>query len=608
MTTTGAPWRTLLVRAVAVGVAAIAAWLLVDRAIDGLRVVGQIDQRPLADAGPTWPLVVAAVVLVGVGALPAWRLVGRRLLAAFLAPLIGALLAAVSAMVTVVVASEPLRWFAAFAAAVNAAAVAAGATRRERGSSPGRPVGQRLAGLLFPGLLGAVVAAEASVLGRLPPPSGTTGWLRLARALGHGHRAVEPLLHLPQAASRLLASPLAAGCSAVGWLVTGHRSAALAASLLTLVSAAAVGAGACSVVEVARHLAHQASVRSGLVWVAGWLAAAAWAAGASATGDGLATGPALTVLWAASVAAAALLVAVLPPAGWPLRAGLVLVFVAAWTAPQGTAAAAVLAVVVWLRRAMGAQRSASAAGAPPVPAGSTSSSPAVGGRRPGLVGRAVDTGGLVAVLAAVAAWPVLSAVVSVGPFSPGLPPPGLVSRLADTWRVLGGRLVPAGVALGVVLVGTLVLARRRGLGLGSDAGLVALGATSLVVLLVARGWDVPAVSPLLQAPAADGAVLPLLLAAGAMAVWVLVGAAVGTGSPLRRPGTGGPHRPAESEPGSLPVPDPPASAVSPDAGAGPAELGPAELGPAGLGPTERGPAGPVPQVDEPDPTRRHSSP
>jgi len=555
----GRAGRLLSVRRLAgVLVGAAAGWVLAGRVGAGLHAVGQLDRTSPAAVGPAWALVVGMLVLTATGALPAWQLVGRRLLAVCLAPCIGALVASVSAMVAVAVASEPLRWFVAFAAAVDAAALASVAARRGPRQAPTLAWHQRLPRVLPPTLVVVAVGYVATTAGRGGAGrSAAAGWLALASALVRGHRAVRPLLSTPLAAAHLLGAPLGSGCAAVGWLVTGQRSTTLAAGLVALVAAAAVAAGACALGEVGGVLARRVGAGGGVLRTLGWVVGAAWAVAVCATAGGLSPGASLTTLWVAALVGAGLLTLVLPPAGWSLRSGVILLFVAAWASPMGTVTAAMLTVAVWVRRAVWAggpvEPGGPGAGGRPVEPGGPG--PTGAGTLPGgrlLVARAVDGLSALVVLGALAAWPVVSAVVSAAPPAVGLPPRGLAQRLQATWQAVGGRLGPAALALAVAAAGAVALTGcRRRFGLGSDAGLVFVGGGSLLVTLAARGWDVRTVAPLLQAPPTDGAALPLLLGTAVVAVWVV--AAVGAivvpaqatavvGSPAG-PGAGGAHPP-----------------------------------------------------------------
>lgn len=562
MTATGAGTRAALRRAAALVLAAASASVLVDRSVHG---VGVVAAGAVPGAGPWWAVVVGVAVLTGTGALPAWRLVGARPLALFLAPCLGALVAAASVVVTVAAASEPLRWYVAFGAAANAAALASAATHHDRTRRQARSA--RVG-------VGLVVAGAATyglrAVGRVPQaPVARRTWEPLAEAAVHGHRVAHRALGSHQAAAHLLSSPLAAGTAAVTWMVTGVRSAASATSVLAVVTAAAVAAAACALAEVGVAVAAALPAAAGpLPAAAAALAAAGGplpAAGGPGPASGVAgpgarpAGPAAgrgtvavqalaaagavawvlaaggvagpgavagdpTLLWSAAAVAVAVLCLVLPPTGWRLRASLVLAATCALAAPAGTVAAAVLALLVGARRALGAS------------AGTT------GPRR---LGNAAGT--LIAV-AAVLAWPVVAAVTAVGLPSLSLPPAGAAGRFHQAWVAVAPRLWPAAAAaVAVSALATAVLGRRRrGTGLASDVGLAVLGLVVPVAALLARWWGTALSLPLRLVPAGDAAVVLLLAMAAAMAVWSTVAvtaalAAGGSATALRRgPGSAAP--------------------------------------------------------------------
>lgn len=470
--------------------AAAAAAVLVDLAVHGVLTTRAAATGPVA-TGPWWAVAAGVALLTATGALPAWRLAGGRPLAVFLAPCLGALVAAVSAVVTVVGSSEPLRWYVAFAAAANAAALASVAGREHHRRRP-------TAG---PAVLVAVVLVAvgfgAAVLGRVGPgPVADATWEPLARVLVHGHAAVRPALEPSSTAVRLLSSPLGAGTASVTWLVTGATSGAVARGVLLVLTAAAVGAAACAVVEAggAAGTGRSPAVRlvAATAGIAFCLAAFGVAGPAAAGGD-------LTLLWAAAATGAAVLCLVLEPTGWHLRAGMVLGAVATLAGPPGVTAAAVLVVAVALRRVVG-----------------------VSGRGRGAL-RLVDlTGGLVS-LAAVAAWPVAAFFSGVGPPSAALPPSGGLARVGDAWRSVASPMWPLVPAAAVAVVAAVVVGRhRRRAGLAGDAGPALVAAVVVAAQLAAVGWDTGVSLPLRLEPHRLVAALPLLVASALMAVWAPV--------------------------------------------------------------------------------------
>lgn len=501
----------------AVGAAALAA----DRAAHGVAATGSVAAS--AVDGPWWVVIAGVALLAVTGALPAWRLAGPRAVAVFLAPCIGALVATVSAVVTVTVASEPLRWYVAFGAAVNAAALASTA-----GHHPRRP-----RSLLAPvALLAAVAAAlgyASSALGRVAvTPQATHTWIALVPMLVRGHGAVTAGLSAAgrTAVVHLLSSPVAAGMAAVTWLVSGSHSVGAAVGVSAAVTAAAVGVAACAIGEVAPALlrlsgpgadATGGGGRTAVAtpvrpWVGGLrvaavrgaavLAACGFVLAAVAAGGRSALGGDQTLLWSAALAGAAVLTLVLQPTGWRLRAALPLGALVALTAPLGALSAAVVVVAVTARRVAG---------------------------RPGAhrgARRLIDVAGALVGLAAVGAWPAVAAVVGAGPPSPALPPGGGPERMHAAWRALGPTLWPAAAAVVLAAVGTVVLGRwRRRRGLAADAGLALVGAVAPVAAIVAAGWATPLVQPLRLQPLILAGMPLVVTGAAVVAVWTVVATA-----------------------------------------------------------------------------------
>ncbi len=455
--------------------------LLGDRAVAG----GQRAVAVAAGAGAPpfalWRGVVAIGLLAVVGLLPAWRLAGRRPVALFLAPCLGGAIAGVSAAVTVGVASEPLRWFVAFAAAANAAAaasLAAPAERRAEAPPGARARSRRLGRLALeaaPVLLGVALVGSA-LAGRGAAAGATEHWLPLAGLLVRGHRALQPALASPAEAQRLLASPLGAGIGAVTWLVTRSRSPLLATWAVGGVVLAALGVGGAAMTEAVQ--AAWASGRSRRL--VGVLLGMAWVlAGAALLGAELVDGS-LGALWAVPAASAVLLGLVVPWQGWSVRAALLLGVVGALAAPMGSVAMVGLVLALVLRRR-------------------------VLGRR-GLLAGVVGTAGLLAGVAAAVAWPVVAALKGAAVVRVGPAPGSIPTRLDDAWHeVVAAGLWPAGLGLAVAVVGLLVVGRQRGVVGGGSAGVVAVGLLVLAAALVAEGWDAPVLQPLVDtAPARAG--------------------------------------------------------------------------------------------------------
>jgi len=517
------PWAPLVRRVAGLLVAGASGALLLWQACRGVSAIGHGTIGPaVAWGGPWWLVVVAVLLLGGVGALPAWRLVGSRPLAVFLAPCLGALLAGVSAVVTVAVASEPLEWFVAFAAAMNAAALASVAAPRDH--SDHRRVGPSWSrwsaaavGFVALGVAAAAMFATSSPVGPSSVASARTSWLALAAVLVHGHHAVGPAVSVSgTAGARLLASPLAAGSSAVTWLVGRSRPAGAAATVLAVVTVSALGAVGAAISEMARTVTlgvdgdRSGGQRSSVVQSAGLLGAAAWilaAYGAIGSAGISVLGSTVTLLWSSAIAGAVAFGLVLPADRWRLRAVVVLGAVAALASPLGGVLAAILAVLVTWRRLADGRR-----------------------RHDGTGWFTNLAGGLVAMVAA-GTWPVASVIVGGVPLHVGgsVVSGGLASGLHATWHVLQAPLTPV-VAAGVVaLVGAVLFRRGRAqCELGSDVATAVTALVPLAAVLVATVWLAPVLAPWRVAPAVAATVLPLLLAWLAMAAWFVLGVDIAT--------------------------------------------------------------------------------
>lgn len=515
-------WRSGLHRVAGLLVAVAAAAVLGDQAARALQVITSgTSSQSTGFGGPWWVAAAGVAVLAAVGALPAWRLVGSRPLAVFLAPCLGAVVAALSVVVTVVVASDPLRWFVALAAAINAAALSSVAAPRDRrdqrrvGPPWSLPSAVVVTLVLLATAVAGVVGYAATAGGG--GSGGRTTWLALAGVIGAGHGGVHRAVTASTSAgARLLASPLASGAASITWMVTGRRAAGAADVVIAALTLSAVGAAACAVTEMARTISHgldrhsagrprtRAVQLSGLLGAAGWVLAAFW--GLAAAG-GQVVDATVTLLWASAAVGSVAFGLVLSTDRWRLRAVVVLGAMSTLAAPEGGVAAAAVALAVTLRRVVAARRRGSGTG-----------------------WWADVLGGTVAVVGAVA-WPVAGAVVGAVPIRfAALSIAHLSRRLSSTWAILQPHLAAVAVALGVAALAAVILRRDRATReIGSDVGSVVVGVASLGAVLVAWSWPAPVLSPWRVAAVPTAAVFPLLLASLSMATWMVTGVAVATG-------------------------------------------------------------------------------
>ena len=522
-------WRSWLRRAIGLLVAVAAAAVLGDQAARAVQVIASgAGSKSTGFGGPWWIAAAGVAVLVGVGALPAWRLVGSRPLAVFLAPCLGALLAALSAVVTVVVASDPLRWFVALAAAINAAALSSVAAPRDRrdqrrvGPPWSLPSAAAVTLVVLAVAVAGVVGYAASTGGG--GSGGRTTWLALAGVIGAGHGGVHRAVTASTSAgAHLLASPLASGAVSITWLLTGRRAAGAADVVVAALTVSALGAAACAVTEMARTISHGLDRRwagrpraravqlSGLAGAAGWVLAAF---GALAAAGGQVVDATLTLLWASAAVGSVAFGLVLSTDRWRLRAVVALGAMSTLAAPAGGVAAAAVALAVTFRRVAAARR-----------------------RGAGTGWWADVLGGTLAVAGALA-WPVATVVVGAVPirFAPSSLA-HLPQRLSSTWGILQPHLAAAAIALGVAALAAVFLRRDRATReLGSDVGSVVVGVVSLGAVLVAWSWPAPVLAPWRVAAVPAAVVLPLLLASLSMATWMVTGVAVATGAEPARSG------------------------------------------------------------------------
>lgn len=515
-------WRDGLRRVAGLAVAAASAAVLADQVARALQVVvSNASSTGSGLGGPWWVPVTGVAVLVVVGALPAWRLVGSRPLAVFLAPCLGALVAGLSAVVAVV-AGDLLRWFVAVAAAINAAALSSAVAprdRREQGRV-GPPWSRLSAAVVTIVMVGTVVTA---VVGVATAPGhrgagGRTSWMAMAGVLTGGHGSVHQAVTASSAAgARLLASPLASGAVSITWLLTRHRDPGAGDVVVAALTAAVVGVAACAMTELARSISHGLDPRSTsrprarTVQLAGLVAAAGWALaafGALVESGGQVDDSTVTLLWASAAVGAVAFGLVLSSDRWRLRTVVVLGAVSTLAAPAGGIAAAVVALLVTLRRVVSARR-----------------------RGAGTGWWADALGGTVAVVSTLA-WPVAAVAVGAVPVRfASVSAADLQQRLSSTWAILQPHLVPVAIAFGVAIGATMLLRRQRAAReLGSDVGSVVVGAASMAAVLVAWAWPAPVLAPWRVAAVPASVIFPLLLASLSMATWMVLGTAVAAGT------------------------------------------------------------------------------
>jgi len=441
-----------------------------------------------------WAATVTMVVLGVAGALPALALGGRRGVTVALAPLVGAIDAAIAAACCLAVGGPVVAWFV-FLAVGEAAAVIVRWHRKPLTNPlahgedrPGLAGAQgRASRVLSVGGACAVLGALAVSLLPLRAPSvgfdARTIWLLHADWFADGHRVALAALQntaLPFAHSAY--PPLIGGTVALSWVLTGQRSELTGAVVIALLNACAVGAAAWTMIELGRRCGQRvAEVRGGraasgarpqaphvvAVIVAGLLVLAAFGVAGPFATNGYAD-----LLWASAAVGAVGFGLVLPGRGNDLGAAVVLLGVAGLTKDEGIATAMAIVVLLVARACVGARRA----------------SP----RRSLLHPIAGGLCGMVAL----GGWPVLMIALGAAPNVATLGPAdgGATGRLHATFAAMWPHLHVVLLAVIVSAVGALALRLvRRATGVGNDgwawAALVA-GTAVVVAVYVTGSGDI----------------------------------------------------------------------------------------------------------------------
>ncbi|MGP8059152.1 MAG: hypothetical protein ACLP9C_05915 [Acidimicrobiales bacterium] len=433
--------------------------------------------------------VLALVVLALAGALPVLAFVGLRPLSVVLAPLVGAVLAALAATACLVLGGPTLVWFVVLGVLAGAGVLVV----RGRRSPTARwtPTAADAAGddglsatpgrldRLVPGLgaLAVTAAAAVSLVALRAPSVGFDArsiWLLHGRWFAAGHNVALAALRNPVLPfAHASYPPLIGGAVAVSWLVTGNHSDELGVVVIALLNACAVMAAAWAAVEVGRRCgravaAHHARRgtepgrgRLEAPAVAGILVAALLVLVAFGVAGPFATDGYADLLWAVSAAGAVAFGLVLPGRGPDLAAAAVLLAVAGLTKNEGIATAMVIVVLIVAR----ASRSAHLA-------------------RPGEIPWRPVVAGLCA-LCSFGVWPVLMVVLgAAGNVAvPGARQGDDWSRARLTFDAMAPHLGVLAVAVPLAVVAAFVLRQaRRSVGVGHDAWAWAALAAGLVLV------------------------------------------------------------------------------------------------------------------------------
>jgi hypothetical protein len=304
-----------------------------------------------------WELIAVIVVLSAPAVLPLLMTIGLRAELLFLAPLCGALLAAVSATLTLEIAATPMVWFLTLASSVNVAAVAILVRRgRRTGDTIAHGICQRLGLAVRGGRVEAVTAAAIAMACTLPlvgPLSsvrvdwdGRSIWLLHARWLYSGHDYLAAAVANPVFTfSHPEYPPAVPSAVAIGWQVTGGVDLRLGQLIIAVLNACAYALLGCAVVRCAGRVRTPVGiVLGGVLTAAAFGASFGHGAGRFYAGDGYAD-----VLGAGCAAAAVLYGLVVPRSRSSLVISLLLALLAGSTKNEDLPVAVFVVLAVLLR-------------------------------------------------------------------------------------------------------------------------------------------------------------------------------------------------------------------------------------------------------------------
>jgi hypothetical protein len=490
---------------------------------------------------------VSLAVLAAVGILPALALVGTRWIALTLAPLAGAVIAAIAATCFTAVGGTFMGWFAALSAVVAAGVVVF--WKVQPGQRPRAVFGpppavhgrwHRIAGVV--GAIGILATCAWSLRALSSPTVGFDAralWILRAGWFLHPHQQLLIELRLRRLALNQTAyPPLVSASGSVAWSVTGNHTDRLAVVVTALLNTCALATAAFAVVECGRRCYADVSGSSigsdaggerpsrgggGLLpllpLVGGVVAAWALVFIAFGVTEPFMTNGYADPLWSLAALGAVAYGLQLPDGRSNQGATALLILVAGLSKDEGFATALVLIGVVAFRRVMtmpGDQRRRS--WWPPV---------LVGGLE----------------LGTVAAWPALMRVIHArGVTSTFSPPAAMFGRARATYDGFAPYLHVLLLAVPLAVVGGLALSRvRRASGIANDwwgwaglaSGLLAVGGALVTGSDDIQAWLVTTVHRVTEFPALTGWWI--------VATWTVVGSAAPAAvslppvAPRRRP-------------------------------------------------------------------------
>jgi hypothetical protein len=407
--------------------------------------------------------LAAMALLVGVGLLPVAALIGPRPVIAPLAPLAGAVMAALAVAACLSFGGGVLGWFVGIAVALNLAVLVRWGVNTDQ-APWGRGAGPRLPrGTAWAGAIGLVAAVGFSLSALHAPSIGfdaRTIWMLHAVSYAAGHSvSVAALKNSALPFAHASYPPLVGGTVAVSWLATGNHSYTLGVDLVALLNACAVLSAAWVMVEAGvlggRQSGPPAGVAPGSGWVVrprslpnmvGVLVAVVLVLVTAGVAGIFATNGYADLLWAASAVGAVGFGLMLPLNRANLATAALLLLVAGLTKNEGTATS--LAIVVLVAGRVAAQHYSVHRKIPP-----------------GAV-----IGGVLGVLV-LTAWALLCRLLGAAPNveTIGTNTASDATRAHLTYAAMAGHLHVLVLAAVVALVGAACLRRsRRRSGLGGD--------------------------------------------------------------------------------------------------------------------------------------------
>ena len=475
----------------------------------------------------------ALCVLGAAGAFPVVAGVGYRWQSVPLAPLAGAVIAALAATGSLTFGGALLSWFVGLAALAAAAVFGLWVVRPDLGprsmGDDARGGAQRLVGLA--GFLLVVTACAWSLRGLRTPTVGFDAralWVMRPGWFLHSHAQL--LIDLKARGLVLTQSaypPLVSAAVAVAWKVTGVQTARLGVTTVALLNACALAAAALAVVECGRT----AASRVGRAWVprtVGLVVAVLVVVVAAGVTEPFLTNGYADPLWSLAAVGAVAYGLQLRSDPSARSAAVVLVLVAGMTKNEGFVTAVAL-VALLAARAIGL-------------AGLR------GARVRWIVPGAIAAGEL----ALLAWWPMMMKVIGARGGTSSFPSKDLAHRTSATVHGMSPYLHVLVVALPLSVVGWLALgAVRRRVEVGNDlwawSGL-AVGLGAVGAALVTGSGDI---GPWILSTVHRITEYPILEGWWVIAVWAVVGA-----SGLSGPGVADPssERSGDEEPAGVAEP------------------------------------------------------